>query len=96
MIKIGFLFGRNKKKKPKAVAFIDYEHWYISMEKLYNMKPDLQSWVNSIMEMADVKEIIFFADFFILLQYILKAAAYVSAAALILSKINVMLTFRPS
>ncbi|MBQ2916352.1 MAG: NYN domain-containing protein [Clostridia bacterium] len=63
MIKIGFLFGRNKKKKPKAVAFIDYEHWYISMEKLYNMKPDLQSWVNSIMEMADVKEIIFFADF---------------------------------
>lgn len=60
---IGFLFGRNKKKKPKAVAFVDYEHWYISMEKLYNMKPDLQSWVNSIMETADVKEIIFFADF---------------------------------
>ena len=57
------LFGRNKRKKPKAVAFIDYEHWYISMEKLYNMKPDLQSWVNSIMEIADVKDIIFFADF---------------------------------
>lgn len=57
------LFGRNKRKKPKAVAFIDYEHWYISMEKLYNMKPDLHSWVNSIMEIADVKDIIFFADF---------------------------------
>lgn len=55
--------GRNKKKKPKAVAFVDYEHWYISMEKLYGTKPDLQSWVNSIMETADVKEIIFFADF---------------------------------
>ncbi len=60
---MGFLFGRNKKKKPKAVAFVDYEHWYISMEKIYGTKPDIQSWVNNIMELADVKEIIFFADF---------------------------------
>ena len=33
------------------------------MEKLYGTKPDIQSWVNTIMDIADVKEIIFFADF---------------------------------
>lgn len=33
------------------------------MDKLYNMKPDLKSWVGTITKMADVKEILFFADF---------------------------------
>lgn len=35
------LFGRKKTDgKPKAIAFVDYEHWYISLDKLFgNMAP---------------------------------------------------------
>ena len=59
MKRIGIL----KKKRLRAAAFVDYEHWYISMEKIYNKKPDIGAWVNMINERADVREITFFADF---------------------------------
>lgn len=55
--------GIFKKRRPRAAAFVDYEHWYISMEKIYNKKPDIGAWINMINERADVKEITFFADF---------------------------------
>lgn len=50
-------------RKPHAVAFVDYEHWYISLEKLHNKKPDIKGWFNDISANYDVKDIIFFADF---------------------------------
>ena len=59
MKKIGLL----KQKRLRAAAFVDYEHWYISMEKIYNRKPDIGAWINMINERADVREITFFADF---------------------------------
>ncbi len=52
-----------KKKRLRAAAFIDYEHWYISMEKIYHKKPDIGAWLDMINERADVREITFFADF---------------------------------
>lgn len=58
------LFGKsNEKRKPVAVAFVDYEHWYISMVKLFGEKPDIQGWVKAMNKTYDLKEIIFFADF---------------------------------
>lgn len=56
------LFGK-KDKKPVAVAFVDYEHWYISMVKLYDEKPDIQGWVKAMNKKYDLREIIVFADF---------------------------------
>ena len=50
-------------RKPHAIAFVDYEHWYISLEKLHNRKPDIKAWFNEISKDYDVKDIIFFADF---------------------------------
>ena len=50
-------------KKPHAIAFVDYEHWYISLEKLHQRKPDIKAWFNEISTKYDVKDIIFFADF---------------------------------
>ena len=50
-------------KKPHAIAFVDYEHWYISLEKLDQKKPDIKAWFNEISTKYDVKDIIFFADF---------------------------------
>jgi len=55
--------GLLKQKRLRAAAFVDYEHWYISMEKIYNKKPDIGAWINMINERADVREITFFGDF---------------------------------
>ena len=55
--------GKKTDGKPVAVAFVDYEHWYISMNKLYNMKPNIQGWIKEMNEKYDVKEVTFFADF---------------------------------
>lgn len=55
--------GLKNKKKLRAAAFIDFEHWYISMEKIYRKKPDIGAWIDMINERADLREITFFADF---------------------------------
>lgn len=58
------LFRRQSNhRKPHAIAFVDYEHWYISLEKLHKQKPDIKAWFNEISAKYDVKDIIFFADF---------------------------------
>ncbi len=49
--------------KKRAVAFVDYEHWYISMTKLFRQKPDLKKWHEEIREKYDITDILFFADF---------------------------------
>ena len=59
------LFGRKKTDgKPKAIAFVDYEHWYISLDKLFgNMRPDIKAWRDALSEKYEMEEMIFFADF---------------------------------
>ena len=49
--------------KQKAVAFVDFEHWYISMEKMYGKKPDIKGWYKHMETRYRVDEIYFFADF---------------------------------
>lgn len=50
-------------KKPSAVAFVDYEHWYISLDRLYHQRPDVRAWRDELNETYELKEIVFFADF---------------------------------
>jgi len=58
-----FFRRRANPKKPRAIAFVDYEHWYISLEKLHQQKPDIKAWFNDISTKYDVTDIVFFADF---------------------------------
>ncbi len=58
-----FSFFTGKKKLPNAVAFVDYEHWYISMEKIYDQKPDIQAWFDDLKKKCNIKEVVFFANF---------------------------------
>ncbi|MBE7058627.1 MAG: NYN domain-containing protein [Ruminococcaceae bacterium] len=48
---------------PKAIAFVDYEHWFISMEKLHHAKPNIQAWFNDLKKKCNIVEVVFFADF---------------------------------
>ncbi len=52
-----------KKRLPNARAFVDFEHWYISLYRLYGTKPDVKSWHNELNKQYDLQELVFFADF---------------------------------
>ena len=52
------------KKEKRIVAFVDYEHWYISLDTLYNhQKPDLAAWFADLGERGRLVDAIFFGDF---------------------------------
>lgn len=58
-----FSIFSKRKKLPNAVAFVDYEHWYISMEKLHDQKPDIQAWFDDLKKKCNIREVVFFANF---------------------------------
>ena len=52
-----------RKNSNDAVAFVDYEYWYVSMRELYRAQPDLKSWRERLRERYQVKSIQFFGNF---------------------------------
>lgn len=60
-IKMG-LFKKTS-KKPTCIAFVDFEHWFISLDKFFSIKPDVKAWARELSSKYDVKEIAIFADF---------------------------------
>ena len=46
------LFG--SKKRPSCTAFVDFEHWYISYTKHFNIKPNIKEWYNSMKEADEI------------------------------------------
>ncbi len=57
-------FGKKaSSQKKKAVCFVDYEHWYISLDKHFNIKPNIKGWVDKLNSEYDIMEITFFGDF---------------------------------
>lgn len=58
------MFGLFKPKgKKQAIAFVDYEHWYISLDRLHKTRPNIKEWRDELAKKYDLREIIFFADF---------------------------------
>ena len=47
----------------KAVAFVDYESWYVSMNVNYGMRPDIKGWYENLAKRVNIAEVLFFADF---------------------------------
>jgi uncharacterized LabA/DUF88 family protein len=42
---------------------VDYEHWYISLYRMYQIHPNLKGWMADLKERYDVLDVTFFADF---------------------------------
>jgi len=61
----------NFKKKPRlsqnskkrAVVFVDFEHWYISLDKFFGKKPNIRAWRDMLAKEYNVVEMLFFGDF---------------------------------
>ncbi len=58
-----FKKAKSGKGMKKAVVFVDYEHWYISLDRLHKEKPNIKAWRDALMEQYEIQEIYFFADF---------------------------------
>lgn len=43
--------------------FVDYEHWYISLNNNYGIRPNIKAWFEHLQKRVNVKEVLFFADF---------------------------------
>lgn len=52
-----------KPKLPKAVAFVDYEHWLIALQKLHHIKPNIGSWIEDLSMRVQLRDLYFFGDF---------------------------------
>ena len=61
------IFHRSGKKR--AAAFVDFEHWCISMQKLYGQKPDVKAWYEMVSQEYDMADVVFFGDFSGSLKY---------------------------
>ena len=57
------MFASNKTKLPRAIAVVDFEHWYIALERGYGIKPDIKAWGDEIRDEYNVEEMAFFGDF---------------------------------
>ncbi|MBQ3196017.1 MAG: NYN domain-containing protein [Clostridia bacterium] len=52
-----------KEGLPSAAVFVDYEHWYISLNNNYGIRPNIKAWFEDLQTRVNVKEVMFFADF---------------------------------
>ena len=57
------MYAGQNRKKPRAIAFVDYEHWLFALQDQYRMKPDPLSWANELKRRYDLNDIRFFGDF---------------------------------
>lgn len=58
------LFGKSKEEpKKRVMAFVDFEHWYISLDKLYHKRPDIKGFRDELADRYEIVDIAFFGDF---------------------------------
>ena len=60
---MGLFRRKNKDKRKKALAFVDFEHWYISLEKLHRQKPNVRAWREELEQTYIVDDVYVFGDF---------------------------------
>ncbi|MBE5957652.1 MAG: NYN domain-containing protein [Lachnospiraceae bacterium] len=57
------MFGFGGSKKTKATVFVDYEHWYYGYRNRYQMRPNVEEWIEELRAEYDIENISIFGDF---------------------------------
>lgn len=52
-----------RKHMNQAIAFVDYEYWFVSMSDLYKTQPDIKSWCGTLRERYQMESFRFFGNF---------------------------------
>ncbi len=55
------MFGRGSKSS--AVAFVDYEHWFYGYSNSFQMKPNVEEWLEELKGEFRLKDLYVFGDF---------------------------------
>lgn len=50
-------------KIPTAAVFVDYEHWYYGYRNSFQMKPNIEEWVNELESEYTISDLTVFGDF---------------------------------
>ena len=50
-------------EKPKAIAFVDFEHWYYSYQQFYHISPKISEWRKQLDEKYQLEDVMVFANF---------------------------------
>lgn len=69
-----------KSKKNRAAVFVDYEFWYLSVKKAFNLEPNITAWRREVEAHYPLSEFFFFAD--ISKNYIAEELPRIRAAGL--------------
>lgn len=48
---------------PNCAVFVDYEHWYIALDKNYHVKPDINAFTEELKKDYHISSFTFFGDF---------------------------------
>ena len=57
------MFGLKKDKKLEAQVFVDYEHWYYAYRNKFQMKPNIEEWIEELKQEYNVTSLYVFGDF---------------------------------
>lgn len=52
-----------KNRKPKAIVFVDYEHWFYSYQNIWGFRPNVTMWRKELEKKYQIVYFEFFADF---------------------------------
>lgn len=57
------LFQKHTDTLKRAMAFVDYEHWYYSYQNLYGIRPQISAWRKELETRFNLTDILVFGDF---------------------------------
>ena len=47
----------------KTMAFVDFEHWYVALQKIHNRRPNVQAWFDDLRTRGRLVDVSFFGNF---------------------------------
>lgn len=47
----------------KTMAFVDFEHWYVALQKIHNRRPNVQAWFDDLRTRGRLLDVVFFGNF---------------------------------
>lgn len=47
----------------KTMAFVDFEHWYVALQKIHSRRPNVQAWFDDLRTRGRLVDVAFFGNF---------------------------------
>lgn len=61
--RLSLAFGTSLNKKERAIAFVDYEHWYYSYRNMFHIPTNVLAWRRELDGKFQLEDVMIFGDF---------------------------------